>query len=184
VPDDSSKIDKNNNGISDPIDIVNEAKKEVQGKTKYQSNYYVGGYPPNGEGVCTDVIWRGLKGANINLKDLMDKDIKNNLSLYTRVEGKADPNIDFRRVPNQKVFFDKTCDKITTDVIEKDIDNLRQWQPGDIVLWTKAYEHVGIVSDKRDWDGVPFVIHNSTPEARESKLTWFPKIENHYRWKY
>lgn len=27
----------------------------------------LGGYPPDGEGVCTDVIWRGVKGINVSL---------------------------------------------------------------------------------------------------------------------
>ena len=62
VPDESSKVDKNSNGTADPIDIVNSARKEAQQKTIYKDEYYTGGYPPEGEGVCTDVIWRGFKG--------------------------------------------------------------------------------------------------------------------------
>jgi len=65
VPDESSKVDKNGNGIPDSIDIVNSARKEAEQKTIYKDAYYVGGYPPDGEGVCTDVIWRGFKSIKI-----------------------------------------------------------------------------------------------------------------------
>ena len=107
VPDESSKVDKNQNGIPDPIDIVNSARKEAKQKTIYKDEYYVGGYPPDGEGVCTDVIWRGFKSINISIKDLIDKDIKENMAQYRGVNGKVDPNIDFRRVLNQDTFFKK-----------------------------------------------------------------------------
>lgn len=185
VPEEYSLVDKNNNGIADPIDIVNQARNEIKKKTQYKSNYYVGGYPPEGEGVCTDVVWRALKGANINLKEMIDKDIKENIKFYKRVEGKPDPNIDFRRVLNQDVYFKRNCTSLTTELKQKDIDNLKQWQPGDIVVFIEGYEHVAVVSDKRDRDGIPYVIHNSPPYAREAKLSWFEApIHGHYRWKY
>ena len=84
-----SKVDNNKNGVADALDIVNGANNEVVNKTTYESNYYSGGYPPESEGVCTDVIWRGFKAAGINLKDLIDEDIKSNTKLYPRVDWKA-----------------------------------------------------------------------------------------------
>jgi uncharacterized protein len=139
VPNLYSTNDNNKNEIPDPIDIVNGARKEVTQKTKYVSNYYNGGYPPEGEGVCTDVIWRGFKEAGIPLKDLIDNDISKNVSLYKRVSGKPDPNIDFRRVPNQDVFFKRYCESLTTELKSGDLENLKQWQPGDIVVFTEGY---------------------------------------------
>lgn len=185
VPDESSKVDRNENCIPDCIDIVNEARKEAEQKTEYKDAYYAGGYPPEGEGVCTDVIWRGFKAINVSIKDLIDNDIKNNISAYKAVNGNPDPNIDFRRVLNQETFFKRHCTELTTDLIEGDVDNLKEWQPGDIVVFINSYQHVGIISDKRDDDGIPFVIHNIHPNASEAKLSWFPKIiDGHYRWKY
>lgn len=185
VPDESSKVDKNQNGIPDPIDIVNSARKEAERKTIYKDAYYVGGYPPDGEGVCTDVIWRGFKGINVSIKDLIDKDIKENMSQYKGINGKADPNIDFRRVLNQDVFFKKNCIQLTSEFKENDINNLKEWQPGDIIVFIEGYEHIAIISDKRDEDGIPYVIHNSHPCASEAKLSWFHNpIHGHYRWKY
>lgn len=185
VPNLYSTNDNNKNEIPDPIDIVNGAKKEVTQKTKYVSNYYNGGYPPEGEGVCTDVIWRGFKEAGIPLKDLIDNDISKNVSLYKRVSGKPDPNIDFRRVPNQDIFFKRHCESLTTELKSGDLENLKQWQPGDIVVFTEGYEHIAVVSDKRDRDGIPYVLHNSHPHASEAKLSWFRSpIHGHYRWKF
>ena len=185
VPDESSKVDKNENGIPDPIDIVNSARKEAKQKSIYKDAYYVGGYPPDGEGVCTDVIWRGFKSINISIKDLIDKDIKENMAQYKGVNGKVDPNIDFRRVLNQDTFFKKNCIQLTTEFKKDDINNLKEWQPGDIIVFIEGYEHIAIISDERDEDGIPYVIHNSHPCASEAKLSWFYNpIHGHYRWRY
>ncbi|WP_078543331.1 DUF1287 domain-containing protein [Litchfieldia alkalitelluris] len=180
-----SKVDSNGNGIPDPLDIVHAARKEVEQRTTYKSAYYAGGYPPKDEGVCTDVIWRGLMGAEIYLKDLMDEDILTNTELYPRVAGNPDVNIDFRRVPNQYVYFERFTESLTTELIPYDIENLQKWQPGDIVVFLDGYHHVGIVSDKRAKDGTPYFIHNNPPFAAEVKLTSFQTpIAGHYRWRY
>ena len=89
-----SNTDFDNDGIDDYTDILEGARVEAQNKPTYRSAYYSGGYPPDDEGVCTDVIWRALKNAGYSLKDMVDEDIANNVSEYPRVEGKPDPNID------------------------------------------------------------------------------------------
>lgn len=185
VPNEYSMVDKNNNGRADCLDLVYEAEKEVENKTQYKSQYYDGGYPPDTEGVCTDVIWRAFKGIDVNIKDLMDKDIKENTEEYYWVKD-IDPNIDFRRVPNMYVFFERNAEKLTTEIIPGDIDNLKQWQPGDIIVILSPYQHVAIVSNKRTRDGVPYVIHNTKPHAVESPHfnLWKCEIAGHYRWKY
>ena len=185
IPIEYMLTDRNNNGIPDPIDIVNAARNEVEQRTTYKSVYYAGGFPPDNEGVCTDVIWRGLLGAGIEFKDLIDEDIKNHVELYPRVDQKPDPNIDFRRVPNQFVYFQRFTESLTTELRPRDVTNLAQWQPGDIVVFLDGFHHVGIVSDKRDKDGVPYLIHNNPPFAAEVKLTSFTTpIAGHYRWHY
>jgi uncharacterized protein YijF (DUF1287 family) len=158
--------DKDEDGILDLEDFVQGARMEANNKPIYRSKYYLGGYPPEHEGVCTDVIWRSFKNAGYNLKEMIDKDIKEHTADYTRVEGRPDPNIDFRRVPNQLVFFRKHAIKITNELKPNDANNLKQWQGGDIVVFRKP-EHIAIVSDIRRNDGVPFIIHNSGPYAKE-----------------
>jgi uncharacterized protein YijF (DUF1287 family) len=74
---------------------------------------------------------------------------------------------------------------LTTELKEDDINNLKEWQPGDIIVFIEGYEHIGIISDKRDEEGIPYVIHNSHPFASEVPLSWFHNpIHGHYRWKY
>lgn len=181
-----SKNDKNNNGVADAIDIVNSSRKEALNKTQYKDAYYTGGYPPENEGVCTDVVWRGFKGMGVDFKALVDKDIKGNSGAYPRVLGKPDPNIDFRRVRNLDVFFNRNAVSVTKELIPFDVKNLEEWQPGDIVIIMEPFEHIAIVSDKRAKNGVPYVIHNTSPHAveNESLAYWGPYIYGHYRWRY
>ena len=56
-----SNIDYNDNMIDDYSDFVLGARKDVENKPTYVSKYYDVGYPPDNEGVCTDVIWRAFK---------------------------------------------------------------------------------------------------------------------------
>ena len=180
-----ARVDQNQNTVADPLDIVNAAREEVENRTRYKSAYYEGGYPPDSEGVCTDVIWRGLAGAGIHLKELMDQDIQEHSSLYPRVGENPDPHIDFRRVPNQHVFFERFAESLTTKLIPNDPENLAEWQPGDIVIYLEGTDHAGIISDKRAKDGIPYLIHNTPPFASEIKLTSYQQpIVGHYRWKY
>ncbi len=177
--------DMDKDGICDMDDIVQGARNEVFNKTKYQSTYYEGGYPPMWEGVCTDVVWRALKNAGYDLKSNMDKDILEHTEDYRNGVKAPDPNIDFRRVKNQIVFFEKYGESLTREVKPYDKNNLYQWQPGDIVVLNKT-EHVAIVSDKRRKDGVPYIIHNASTFAVEEEnilLKWSKsgRIIGHFR---
>jgi Uncharacterized protein conserved in bacteria len=176
-------IDKDNDGIDDLKDIVAGAKAEVMRKPQYRSAYYQGGYPPATEGVCTDLVWRAMRDAGYDLKALVDKDIRENLSRYNRIGGKPDPNIDFRRVQNLVVFFRNYGKELTREIIPGDVDNLSQWQAGDIVTYDYPHEHIAIVSNKRHNDGVPFILHNAGPTASETNQlqSWPSKITGHFR---
>lgn len=176
--------DLDNDGISDMDDIVQGARLEILNHTKYQSNYYEGGYPPENEGVCTDVIWRALKNMGYDLKENMVKDISANTNDYSNGVVVPDPNIDFRRVKNQLVFFEKYATSLTTEVKPYNKRNLYEWQAGDIVVLRKG-EHVAIISDKRRKDGIPYILHNASTYAKEENLLgkWSQsgRIIGHYR---
>lgn len=179
--------DQDNDGINDLDDILEGARKDAENKPQYRSAYYSGGYPPGDEGVCTDVIWRAFRNAGYNLKDMVDKDIEKNMRAYPRVETRQDPNIDFRRVPNLVSFFKRNAQVLTTELIPHDVQNLGKWQGGDIVVFGRPLEHIGIVSDIRRKDGVPYMVHNAGPYTREEDaiLYWHEKhsrIIGHYRW--
>lgn len=177
--------DMDKDGICDLDDIVEGARKEVANRTTYKDAYYSGGYPPENEGVCTDVIWRAFKNAGFDFKTALDKDIKENMKDYPGVVNAPDPNIDFRRVKNQHVFLKKYATSLTLEVNPYDKNNLAQWQRGDIVV-LKDTEHVAIISDKRRKDGVPYVLHNaSTYAMEENRLPYWSqskKIIGHFRY--
>ena len=161
-----SNTDYDEDGIDDYTDILEGALIEAANKPKYKDVYYNGGYPPEDEGVCSDVIWRSLKNAGYSLKDMIDKDIQKNMKDYPRVDGKPDPNIDFRRVKNLMVYFERNHISLTTDIYEID-----QWQPGDIVVAQhEGLDHIGIISDKRNEKGIPYLIHNGGQENREEDI--------------
>ena len=103
----------------------------------------------------------------------MHYDITNNLSDYKEIKN-PDNNIDFRRVVNQEVFFQKYGIELTLD-----LEKIEEWQPGDIVFIENS--HVGIISDKRRKDGIPYVIHNSGQPIREEDYLTKRKITGHYR---
>lgn len=175
-----SSTDYDNDGIDDYSDILQGAKIEAEKKTKYKSAYYAGGYPPETEGVCTDMVWRALKNAGYSLKDMVDEDIENNVDEYPRVNGKPDPNIDFRRVPNLKVYFERNQISLTTD-----LSKIEEWQQGDIVVFGNS--HIGIISDKRNKKGIPYLIHNAGQPLREEDVleiyNKYNPITGHYRMK-
>lgn len=175
-----SSTDYDNDGIDDYSDILQGAKIEAEKKTKYKSAYYAGGYPPDIEGVCTDMVWRALKNAGYLLKDMVDEDIKNNVDEYPRVNGKPDPNIDFRRVPNLKVYFERNQISLTTD-----LSKIEEWQQGDIVVFGNS--HIGIISDKRNKKGIPYLLHNAGQLLREEDVleiyNKYNPITGHYRMK-
>jgi len=184
-----TQADKDWDWINDIDDILAWARTEVKNKTIYKDGYFSGGYPPVGQWVCTDVIWRAFKEAWYDLKYLVDSDIKNNIWDYSRVNWSAEPNIDFRRVPNLQVYFEKYAKVLTQDVIPGNINNLSEWQPWDIVTFWAPKNHIAIISDKRNTNWVPFIIHNSAPTAREDDwlVYWnenVSSITGHYRLKY
>lgn len=146
-----SKIDKDNDGIDDQTDILNNARAYIKTKPKYKSKYYTTGYPNDEYGVCTDVVAFALKDAGYDLMVLVNEDIKANKDLYNI--DNIDKKIDFRRVQNLKIYLDNNAISLTTD-----INKIDKWQGGDIVVFKK---HIGIVSDNRNKKGITFIIHHA-----------------------
>ena len=111
-----SDIDYDSDGTDDYTDILNGARDFIAMNPKYKSAYYAGGYPDDDYYVCTDLIWYALGEAGYDFKEMIDEDIKNNQSDYD-IEV-IDSNIDFRRVPNLKVFFERNSKKLTDDITQ------------------------------------------------------------------
>lgn len=167
----SSTVDADGDGIDDWHDIMLGARSYIETDPSYKSRYYEGGYPDDGYGVCTDVIWKGFAAAGYDLKSLVDSHIAENPELYP---DEADPNIDFRRVKNLSIFFEQTAQSLTIDTSYPE-----EWQPGDIVVYEN---HIAICSDKRNKNGLPFIIHHGPLGAREADELESKDIIGHYRW--
>lgn len=150
----------------------------------YDARYYSGGTPPKGRGACTDVLYYALLQTGVNLRDEVDKDILNNPGYYTNISTR-DRNIDYRRCPNLIIWF-KGYTKILTTAVSK--DTLSQWKPGDIVFWNFEHnrngvaDHCGIISDRRNKDGIPLVIHNLGPRCTEDDILRQWMIIGHFRY--
>lgn len=169
-----SNVDRDNDGIDDQTDILRSVREYIKTNPKYKSKYYATGYPDDGYGVCTDIVAFGLLGAGYDIRELLNEDIKNNESDYDI--SPRDKNIDFRRVNNLKVYLDNNAISLTTD-----INALEEWQGGDIVVFEK---HIGIVSDKRNKRGIPFIIHHANSYQiyyEEDILELRNDIIGHYR---
>lgn len=169
-----STVDADNDGIDDQTDILLGVKEYLENKPKYKSKYYEGGYSDDEYGVCTDVVANGLKAAGYDLMELVNLHKLANPEKYNNEE--VDKNIDFRRVRNLKIYFEDNAVSLTTDVKE-----IAEWQGGDIVVFKG---HIGVISEHRNKEGVPFVYHHANPLQRfyeEDILTIRDDIIGHYR---
>ena len=170
----TSLVDADSDGIDDQTDILNGTLNYIAKRPKYKSKYYKTGYPDDEYGVCTDVVAFALKNAGYDLMEMVQTDINNNPQDYDI--SKPDSNIDFRRVRNLKVFFAHTAVSLTTDV-----HDIESWQGGDIVIFQT---HIGMVSDRRNKNGVPYLIHHNDPwqaSYEEDILETRDDIVGHYR---
>ncbi len=173
IPHYISTKDKDKDGIDDQSDILINVRDYISTSPQYKSKYYATGYPNDHYGVCSDVVGFGLLGAGYNLMELVNEDIKNNPLDYYDV---GDKKIDFRRVRNLSIYFEHTAIKLTNDIYD-----ISKWQGGDIVVFKK---HIGIVSDKRNSKGIPFIIHHAHPYQlyyEEDILEGRDDLIGHYR---
>ncbi|MCL1919516.1 MAG: DUF1287 domain-containing protein [Kiritimatiellaeota bacterium] len=164
--------------------IVVAARRQVGKTLAYDSGYVRLTYPmgdiPIERGVCTDVVIRALRDAlKMDLQQLVHEDMTSSFSAYPNNWGLKQPdrNIDHRRVPNLKKYFERKGFSVA--VSKKPGDYL----PGDLVTCTVAGNrpHIMIVSDKKTPKGVPLVIHNiGRGTQEEDRLFSFP-LTGHYR---
>ena len=187
-----SNIDKDNDGIDDQTDILNNANNYIKTNPKYKSKYYNTGYPNDEYGVCTDVVAFALKDAGYDLMVLVNEDIKNNKELY-------DIDAVDKNIVSFSICFMLKCGSshhlkyqplhmycclwLRNNAISltTDINKIEEWQGGDIVVFKK---HIGIISDKRNRKGICFVIHHANPYQiyyEEDILEHRDDIIGHYR---
>ena len=129
--------------------IIDGAIDQIGKTTSYDPSYQKLDYP-NGDvpietGVCSDVIIRAFRKANVDLQKDLHEDMKTNFAAYpTRWGLKApDTNIDHRRVPNLETYFAR---KGKAQAITSRSDD---FHPGDLVTWDMGtgQDHIGLVTN-------------------------------------
>ncbi len=158
--------------------VVAAARAQIGVVTAYDTGYYSGGYPPEGRGACTDVVEQALRKAGYDLKTKIDADMAQFPAAYPH---DSDPNINFRRVRNVKIFLDRQATSLP-----EELNNWDQWQAGDIVTYDQipgSLWHIAVVSDRKNADGRPLLIHNYGAGVVEDDMLadWPAPITGHYR---
>jgi uncharacterized protein YijF (DUF1287 family) len=166
--------------------VVASARAQVGVTTAYDPAYVKLGYPggdvPRERGVCSDVVIRAFRGAGIDLQRLVHEDMRNHFRAYPALWGLRGPdrNIDHRRVPNLRRYFERRG--MALPVTGRNAD----YRPGDVVSWVlpNGLAHVGIVSDRRAvlGNGRRLVVHNIGQGAREEDVLFAWRQDGHYRW--
>lgn len=162
-----------------------QAAREQIGKTlvydpAYRKIAFPNGDVPEDRGVCTDVVIRALRTVYAyDLQARVNGDIRSNFEIYPKAWGlgRADPNIDHRRVPNLQVFFQRRGWEVPVTAQPGD------YQPGDLITQRLPgnLPHVAIVSDRLATHGGPLVIHNIGRGTREEDTLFAFPITGHYR---
>ena len=162
--------------------LVEAARAQIGVTTIYDPAYVQLGYPmgdiPRERGVCCDVVIRALRDAlGADLQSLVHDDMRANFSHYPKIWGLSgtDRNIDHRRVPNLRRYFERRgMEQVEgTDCL-----------PGDLVALTVPpnLPHIAVVSDALGASGLPMMLHNIGRGAQEEdRLADFP-MTGHYRW--
>lgn len=145
----------------------------------YESLSYPGGDVPISRGVCTDVVIRALRHLHFDLQKEVHEDMRRNFSRYPKRWGlkRPDRNIDHRRVPNLQTFFSRKGWSLPVT------DNPEDYRPGDLVTCTVGgnLPHIMIVSDRRNDEGVPLIIHNIGSGTEEEDALFLFPLNGHYR---
>jgi len=172
---------------SDEIKKLLESAVEQTKLTKYYDPAYVVLAYPSGDvpietGVCTDVVIRAFRKANVDLQQKVHEDMSKNFAAYPQKWNlsKPDANIDHRRVPNLQTFFTRRGKTLSIT------QNAQDYKPGDVVAWDldgKGLTHIAIVSNfYNDSTKRYSIIHNIGGGAQTEDRIFDWKIIGHYRY--
>lgn len=140
---------------------------------------YPGGDVAGDRGVCTDVVIRALRTQGLDLQRAVHEDMRTNFPHYPKIwrATAADRNIDHRRVPNLRRWFERQGWQQPVSM------NAADYRPGDLVTWGlgRGLTHIGIVSDRKSFGGDPLILHNIARGTQEEDLLFAYPITGHYR---
>lgn len=166
--------------------LVDSAKTLTKDMVTYDPAYFSIDYPngdiPSDKGVCTDVIIRAYRKVGIDLQLEVHEDMKDHFHSYPNIWGlkSTDRNIDHRRVPNLKTYFERYGKTKPISFHPSD------YIPGDIVVWDLGggTTHIGIVIDQKSRDERRnLIVHNIGAGQVKEDILFDYKIIGHYRYK-
>lgn len=173
-------------GRPDSAAVVLDAARAQIGKTifydgSYRKIKYPWGDIPLDRGVCTDVLIRAFRAAGVDLQVLVHEDMTRAFGAYPKAWGlsRPDANIDHRRVPNLKVFFERRGKALPISALSE------AYLAGDIVTWRlpSGVPHIGLVSSATVSNGPRhLVIHNIGRGVQEEDTLFIYPITGHYRY--
>jgi uncharacterized protein YijF (DUF1287 family) len=107
--------------------------------------------------------------------------MKKSFSAYPKLWGLAstDRNIDHRRVPNLRTYFQRRGAAVAVSASAAD------YRPGDIIsqILPDGRPHIGIVSNRlNDAGTTPLVIHNIGRGTLAEDILFALEITGHYRY--
>lgn len=172
---------------ADGVALAQAARRQVGVTVHYDPAYvrlaYPGGDVPAERGVCADVLVRAFRtSAQVDLQRLLHEDMRGHFAAYPALWGlrRPDRNIDHRRVPNLRRYFERRGMQLPVSARAQD------YRAGDIVSWRldNGLAHIGLVSDRRagDGSGRPLVLHNIGRGAQEEDVLFAWAQTGHYRW--
>jgi uncharacterized protein YijF (DUF1287 family) len=166
--------------------LVKAAESQIGVTLTYDAAYrkiaYPGGDVPREIGVCTDVVVRAYRdGLGIDLQKLVHEDMRKAFSAYPKLWGltSTDRNIDHRRVPNLRTYFQRRGAAVAVSTSAAD------YRPGDIIsqILPDGRPHIGIVSYRlNDAGTTPLVIHNIGRGTLAEDILFALEITGHYRY--
>ena len=147
----------------------------------YEISYPMGDIPAN-KGVCSDVIIRTYREINVDLQELVHEDMMLNYQSYPSNWELSEPdsNLDHRRVPNLKNFFNRNGKSLTISA------NPEDYEIGDLVTWKLSHgaPHIGIVVPSNvEGDDTPWIVHNVGIGPQWEDALFRYEITGHYRFK-
>ncbi len=164
--------------------LVAAALERTHHQVRYDGSYRRIAYPmgdvPDNVGVCTDVVIRAYRAVGVDLQQLVHEDMRSAFQSYPRIWGlsRPDPNIDHRRVPNLRRFFERRGEVLRISSRSGD------YRAGDLVTWMLPGNrpHIGIVTDRKARrSGRPLIVHNIGLGPKLEDMLFAYPITGHYR---
>lgn len=168
-----------------PLRLAEAALARTQQAVTYDGRYvritYPGGDVPSHIGVCTDVVIRAYRQVGVDLQREVHEEMRVAFDAFPQLWGlsRPDPNIDHRRVPNLRRFFERRG--IDLPVTGDPAD----YRAGDLVTWLLAgrLPHIGIVVAEQSPGGQrPLIVHNIGEGPELADVLFSYPITGHYRY--